>query len=178
MHATSPAHLIFIDMINLKIFVKNTNHESSCKTWGSHTTDYEYACFLGCYTMLTGKKLPKFKNSKMPSKCWWLFISWHSIISRKTWIFINSLIINFFFQSPVPSSFSTLFYNILSLLRVIFWVVPRCVMFNSRCFGTLCLFHLHRRVDMKCVNMICVCVEAGTDWPRLVGGLQVAVGGC
>jgi hypothetical protein len=32
------------------------------------------------------------------------------------------------------------------LLRVIFWVAPRRVVFNSRRFGTLCLFHLHRRV--------------------------------
>jgi hypothetical protein len=30
-----------------------------------------------------------------------------------------------------------------------FWVVPRRVVFNSRRFGTLCLFHLHRRVNMK-----------------------------
>jgi hypothetical protein len=31
------------------------------------------------------------------------------------------------------------------LLRVIFWVVPRRVVFNSRRFGTLCLFHINRR---------------------------------
>jgi hypothetical protein len=35
-------------------------------------------------------------------------------------------------------------------LCVLFWVVPRRVVFNSQRFGTLCLFHLHRRVDMKC----------------------------
>jgi hypothetical protein len=35
------------------------------------------------------------------------------------------------------------------LLRVIFWVVPRRVVFNSRRFGTLCLFHLHRPVDTR-----------------------------
>jgi hypothetical protein len=34
------------------------------------------------------------------------------------------------------------------MLRVIFWVVLRCVVFNSRHFRPLCLFHLHRRVDM------------------------------
>jgi hypothetical protein len=39
------------------------------------------------------------------------------------------------------------------LLRVIFWFVPRRVVFNSRRFGTLCLFHLYRRVDMKCVKL-------------------------
>jgi hypothetical protein len=33
-----------------------------------------------------------------------------------------------------------------------FWVVPQHVVFNSRRFGTLCLFHLHRRVDMKCIH--------------------------
>jgi hypothetical protein len=36
-----------------------------------------------------------------------------------------------------------------SLFRVIVCIVPRRVVFNSRRFGTLYLFHLHRRVDMK-----------------------------
>jgi hypothetical protein len=36
------------------------------------------------------------------------------------------------------------------MLRVIFWVVPRYVVFNNRRLGKLCLFHLHRRLDMKC----------------------------
>jgi hypothetical protein len=39
-----------------------------------------------------------------------------------------------------------------ALLRVIFCVVLRRVVFNSRRFGTLCLFLLHRQVDMKCVK--------------------------
>jgi hypothetical protein len=34
------------------------------------------------------------------------------------------------------------------MLRVLFWVVPRRVAFNIRRFGTLCPFHLHRRVDI------------------------------
>jgi hypothetical protein len=45
------------------------------------------------------------------------------------------------------------------MLRVMFWVVPRRVVFNSRRFGTLCLFHLHRRVDMKCVKVESYVVE-------------------
>jgi hypothetical protein len=49
------------------------------------------------------------------------------------------------------------------LLCVIFCVVPRRVVFNSRRFGTLCLFHLDRRVDMKCVKVESYVVEAGTD---------------
>jgi hypothetical protein len=32
---------------------------------------------------------------------------------------------------------------------VTFWVVLWRMVFNSRRFGTLCLFHLHRRVDVK-----------------------------
>jgi hypothetical protein len=32
---------------------------------------------------------------------------------------------------------------------VTFWVVLRRMVFNSRRFGTMCLFHLHRRVDAK-----------------------------
>jgi hypothetical protein len=35
------------------------------------------------------------------------------------------------------------------MLPVIFWVVFRRVVFNSRRFGTLWLFHFHRRVDTK-----------------------------
>jgi type IV secretory pathway VirB3-like protein len=35
------------------------------------------------------------------------------------------------------------------LLCVIFRVVPRRVVFNSRRFGTLCLFHLHTQVDIS-----------------------------
>jgi hypothetical protein len=34
------------------------------------------------------------------------------------------------------------------MLRVMVWVDPRRVVFNSRRFGTLCVFHLHRRVDI------------------------------
>jgi hypothetical protein len=37
---------------------------------------------------------------------------------------------------------------------VTFWVVLRRMVFNSRCFGTLCLLHLHRQVDAKWVSRI------------------------
>jgi len=37
----------------------------------------------------------------------------------------------------------------LSMLYVFFWVIPRRLNFICRRFGTLCLFHLHRRVGMK-----------------------------
>jgi hypothetical protein len=35
------------------------------------------------------------------------------------------------------------------LLYAFFWVIPRRLNFISQRFGTLCLFHLHRRVGMK-----------------------------
>jgi hypothetical protein len=35
------------------------------------------------------------------------------------------------------------------------WVVPRRVVFNNRRFGTMCVFHLHRRVDMKMEQTQC-----------------------
>jgi hypothetical protein len=35
------------------------------------------------------------------------------------------------------------------MLHVIFWVIPLRVVFNSRRFGPLCLFNLHRRVDIN-----------------------------
>jgi hypothetical protein len=36
---------------------------------------------------------------------------------------------------------------------IIFWVVLRRMVFNSRRFGTLCLLRLHTRVDAKCVRI-------------------------
>jgi uncharacterized membrane protein len=42
-------------------------------------------------------------------------------------------------------------YIALSKLSyVFFWVVPRGLEFKCQRFGTLCLFHLHGRVGMKC----------------------------
>jgi hypothetical protein len=35
------------------------------------------------------------------------------------------------------------------MLYFFFWVISRCLNFIFRRFGTLCLFHLHRRIDMK-----------------------------
>jgi hypothetical protein len=37
----------------------------------------------------------------------------------------------------------------ITVVCVIFWFVLRRMVFNIRRFGTLCLFHLHKRVDMK-----------------------------
>jgi hypothetical protein len=45
-------------------------------------------------------------------------------------------------------------FTSLYLSCVIFWVVLLRMVFNSRRFGTLCLFHLHRRVDAKCVSVL------------------------
>jgi hypothetical protein len=46
-----------------------------------------------------------------------------------------------------------------------FWVVLRHVEFNSQCFGTLCLFHLHRRVVAKCGSIISNAPTLRTDSP-------------
>jgi hypothetical protein len=35
------------------------------------------------------------------------------------------------------------------MLYAFFWVIPRYLNFVCQHFGTLCLFHLHRRVGMK-----------------------------
>jgi hypothetical protein len=42
------------------------------------------------------------------------------------------------------------------MLYVLFWVIPRRLNFVCLCFGTLCLFHLHRQVDLPAY-------EDGTD---------------
>ena len=36
-----------------------------------------------------------------------------------------------------------------SLLYVFFWVIPRRLNFICRRFGTLCMFHLHRRIGIE-----------------------------
>jgi hypothetical protein len=58
-----------------------------------------------------------------------------------------------------------------NLLRVIFWVVPRRMVFNNRRFGTLCLFHLHRRVGIKCVKL-----ERRKLWRQVQAGLVLREG--
>ena len=35
------------------------------------------------------------------------------------------------------------------MLYAFFWVIPRRLNFICRRFGTLCLFHLHRRIDVE-----------------------------
>jgi len=37
----------------------------------------------------------------------------------------------------------------LVLLYAFFWVIRRRLNYISRRFGTLCLFHLHKRINMK-----------------------------
>ena len=38
------------------------------------------------------------------------------------------------------------------MLYAFFWVIPRCLKFICRLFGTLCLFHLHRQVDVSSIT--------------------------
>jgi hypothetical protein len=40
------------------------------------------------------------------------------------------------------------------LLYYFFWVIPQHLSFKCRCFGTLCLFHLHRRVGVCRMNWV------------------------
>jgi hypothetical protein len=46
-------------------------------------------------------------------------------------------------------SHAVTFLTYMSLLYAFFWVFPRCLNFICQCFGTLCLFHPHRRIGMK-----------------------------
>ena len=47
------------------------------------------------------------------------------------------------------SNTSDPYYVILLLLYALFWVITRRLEFICRRFGTLCLFHLHRQVDVS-----------------------------
>jgi hypothetical protein len=48
------------------------------------------------------------------------------------------------------------------MLCVTFWVVLQRMVFDSRRFGTLCVFHPHRRVDGKSI-LHPLAYEDGTD---------------
>jgi hypothetical protein len=39
--------------------------------------------------------------------------------------------------------------NKFVVLYAFFWVIPQRLNFICQCFGTLCLFHLHRQIGMK-----------------------------
>jgi hypothetical protein len=60
---------------------------------------------------------------------------------------VSEFVINSWFQT----------FAMFWMLCVIFWVFPRCLINESRRFGTLYLFHLHR-LDMKC--------QVWVDWKR------------
>jgi len=47
------------------------------------------------------------------------------------------------------------FLIVIILLYAFFWVIPRRLNFICRRFGTLCLFHLHRRISMKMEEKEC-----------------------
>ena len=49
----------------------------------------------------------------------------------------------------------------IEMLYVFFWVIPRRLNFICRRFGTLCLFHLHRQVDVEFLHL--PAYEEGTD---------------
>jgi hypothetical protein len=44
----------------------------------------------------------------------------------------------------------------IALVHAFFWVIPRRLEFICRLFGGLCLFHLHRRVDVSRMNSFLV----------------------
>ena len=57
-------------------------------------------------------------------------------------------------QVPSCFVFVRLYFIVylLELLYAFFWVTPRRLEFICRHFGTLCLFHLHRRVGVSRMN--------------------------
>jgi hypothetical protein len=67
----------------------------------------------------------------------------HVCLSICGWSVLNLVVI----CSLETSSFSSC---------VTFWVVLWCMVFNSWCFGTLCLFHLHGQVDAKIFASTCL----------------------
>ena len=41
----------------------------------------------------------------------------------------------------------------INFLYAFFWLIPPCLNFICRRFGTLCLFHLHRRVGAEFLHL-------------------------
>jgi hypothetical protein len=56
------------------------------------------------------------------------------------------------FNKHFHSWFQT--FAMFCTLYCFFWVIPRRLSFNCRRFGTLCLFHLHRRVDVCRITIL------------------------
>ena len=59
-------------------------------------------------------------------------------------------------------AFNTIFeiFNVIVIFFAFFWVIPRRLNFICRRFGTLCVFHLHRQVD---VGLHLPAYEDGTE---------------
>jgi hypothetical protein len=57
---------------------------------------------------------------------------------------------------------------------VIFWVVLRRMVFNSRRFETQCLFYLHRRVDVNEDGNLWCGKQVHTDLVPRVGGGELS----
>jgi len=59
--------------------------------------------------------------------------------------FGDSSMVNSIYPWDIPRGSCNKRRNLAILLYVFFWVIPRRLHFICRRFGTLCLFHLHRR---------------------------------
>jgi len=62
-------------------------------------------------------------------------------------------------------------FAMFCMLYVFFWVIPRRLNFICRRFGTLCLFHLHRRVGKKmeqteCSEMSAYKIQTPGNYPE------------
>ena len=49
-------------------------------------------------------------------------------------------------------------FAVFCMLYAFFWVIPRHLEFICRCFGTLCLFHLHRQADVSRILLTSTCL--------------------
>jgi hypothetical protein len=54
-------------------------------------------------------------------------------------------------------------FAVFWMLHDFFWVIPRLLNFICRRFGTLCLFHLHRQVDVCSFHTHLLAYEGGTE---------------
>jgi hypothetical protein len=66
MRAACPTHLTHLDATTIDLSGKSVTFSFLSIIWGSHGSEYEDGCLLGCSAVLIGITLPPFQRSVLP----------------------------------------------------------------------------------------------------------------
>jgi hypothetical protein len=128
------------------------NSEVILLTWGGGR--------LNTILAVNNWSLPSFENKPTAKFCSNQICLWLSYV--RPLVFVNSIELAEF----CAQSFGGMVVQrriILLMLYAFFWAIPRRLEFICRCFGTLCLFHLHRQVGVSSVYLHLPTYEDGTN---------------